>query len=1031
MVLAAALALASPVLARGEQCPDDGTAPVRVEVTVTAVPIVVTSTTADYFVLYAKHDVDGTEVELPVLVKLGEVGTTTLAENVPALPANRYSVLATSNLVERGQLLMSNEQLRQLREHLEVIHDHFEALYNPAPAEPFAMEIEFKITSENILAIKQARPWVFEGSSSPPPPPPVIDTIEITSNPGPDATYAAGDTIEVTVTFDETVAVTRMPQLTLNVGGVDQAANYGSGTGAALVFAYPVADSDLDTDGVSIEANRLSLNGGTIKDGSNNNAELDHDGLAADSGHKVDAVRPELAASGGVVVNGTTLTLTFDETLDGSSTPAAGDFTVPGGSQSRTVTGVRVSGSTVLLTLNAGAEHLETGILVSYTLGMKPIRDVPGNEVEALSRESVRNDTPDTSPPKVESVAISSNPGSDRTYVEGDEIQVTVTFSETVEVTGTPRLQIELGGGSRTADYQGGSGTAALVFGYEVAEGESDTDGVGVEADSLTGGTIRDEARNNAELDHDGLAADSGHKVDAVRPELAASGGAVVNGTTLTLTFDETLDGSSTPAAGDFTVAGGGRARTVSRVVVRGAAVELTLNAGAEHLEAGILVSYTPGMKPIRDVPGNEVEALSRESVRNDTPDTSPPKVESVAISSNPGSDRTYAVGDEIEVMVTFSETVEVEGTPRLRLRVGTRTRTAGYLRGTGTAVLVFGYEVVEGDEDSDGVSIDAGRVALNGGTIKDEAENSAELAHGAVAPQAGHKVDGVRPSFLSAAVDGSSLTLTYGEALDGGSRPASGDFTVQVDGAGRSVSGVSVSGSVVTLTLNPAVEHGDTGIRVSYTVPTGVGANPIQDAVGNDARGLNNQSVTNLTGGNTHAQDSEALVALYNATGGANWTNNTNWLSNEALSEWHGVTTDADDRVTRLDLSRNMLSGEIPVELGNLTSLQELYLWGNELSGEIPVELGNLTNLQLLSLSRNGLSGEIPVELGNLTSLQELSLSNWSLSPEWVERGDPGRTGKSDQPPVSVSLPKWVERGDPGRAGKSDQPPDPASLGQ
>ena len=84
----------------------------------------------------------------------------------------RYYVLATSNLVERGQLLMSNEQLRQLGEHLEVIHDHFEALYNPVPAEPFAMEIEFKITSENILAIKQARPWVFSAASQTTPPPP-------------------------------------------------------------------------------------------------------------------------------------------------------------------------------------------------------------------------------------------------------------------------------------------------------------------------------------------------------------------------------------------------------------------------------------------------------------------------------------------------------------------------------------------------------------------------------------------------------------------------------------------------------------------------------------------------------------------------------------------------------------------------------------------------------------------------------------------------------------------------------------------
>ena len=54
-----------------------------------------------------------------------------------------------------------------------------------------------------------------------------------------------------------------------------------------------------------------------------------------------------------------------------------------------------------------------------------------------------------------------------------------MTFSETVEVTGTPELRLELGGGQRTATYEGGSGTAALVFGYTVAAGESDMDGVG------------------------------------------------------------------------------------------------------------------------------------------------------------------------------------------------------------------------------------------------------------------------------------------------------------------------------------------------------------------------------------------------------------------------------------------------------------------------------------------------------------------------------------------------------------------------
>ena len=80
---------------------------------------------------------------------------------------NDIAILATSNQVEPGELLLDDAQLRQLGEHLEVIHDHFKTLYGPAPGEPFAMEIEFKITSDDILAIKQARPWVFSPSNQP------------------------------------------------------------------------------------------------------------------------------------------------------------------------------------------------------------------------------------------------------------------------------------------------------------------------------------------------------------------------------------------------------------------------------------------------------------------------------------------------------------------------------------------------------------------------------------------------------------------------------------------------------------------------------------------------------------------------------------------------------------------------------------------------------------------------------------------------------------------------------------------------
>ena len=153
--------------------------------------------------------------------------------------------------------------------------------------------------------------------------------------------------------------------------------------------------------------------------------------------------------------------------------------------------------------------------------------------------------------------------------------------------------------------------------------------------------------------------------------------------------------------------------------------------------------------------------------------------------------------------------------------------------------------------------------------------------------------------------------------------------------------------------------------------------------------------------------QDRTALLVLYSATGGANWTDSTNWRSNAPLSEWHGVSTDGQGRVDelrlsangltgtigaelgvlthlqRLDLSRNALSGEIPAELGNLTNLKFLYLHDNMLTGEIPAELGDLAELQFLSLNSNELSGEIPAELGDLANLVDLSLYRNELSGE------------------------------------------------
>ena len=126
---------------------------------------------------------------------------------------------------------------------------------------------------------------------------------------------------------------------------------------------------------------------------------------------------------------------------------------------------------------------------------------------------------------------------------------------------------------------------------------------------------------------------------------------------------------------------------------------------------------------------------------------------------------------------------------------------------------------------------------------------------------------------------------------------------------------------------------------------------------------------------------DREALVAFYESTGGASWTNNANWLSDRPLREWHGVSVNAQGQVTHLSLRNNNLSGALPAALGQLDALRVLSLDRNSLSGSLPTELGNLSNLTRLALNRNQLSGSIPSQLGNLSNLSIIGLARNSLS--------------------------------------------------
>ncbi len=130
-------------------------------------------------------------------------------------------------------------------------------------------------------------------------------------------------------------------------------------------------------------------------------------------------------------------------------------------------------------------------------------------------------------------------------------------------------------------------------------------------------------------------------------------------------------------------------------------------------------------------------------------------------------------------------------------------------------------------------------------------------------------------------------------------------------------------------------------------------------------------------------AKERSALIALYNSTDGDNWVNNEGWKTSPLHTDgfslpgtednWDGITVN-NDQVEKIYLGSNNLSGTIPAELGNLSSLKELGLNDNRLEGNIPAVLSNLSYLTYLALQSNKLSGSIPLSLIYLSLLSDLN---------------------------------------------------------
>ena len=452
-------------------------------------------------------------------------------------------------------------------------------------------------------------------------------------------------------------------------------------------------------------------------------------------------------------------------------------------------------------------------------------------------------------PPAVSSVAPTSDPGSDSTYAIGDTVTATVTFSAAVDITGSPQLELDFAGTAKAAACTAATNTTTMACAYEVVAGDSAPNGVAIAANTLTGGTITatGSTTNTANLDHVAVAIDAGHKVDGIRPTLVTTGPDApttsTDGTKIILTFSEDIavDESKITVEAEAT---DGTTTTVNITSARllGDKVELTLGSA---LTSTATITVAMMADAVEDSVGNINDALAATPVTNAITDD--PDVSSVALTSSPGVDNTYGIGDAVEATVTFSAAVDITGTPQLELDFAGTAKAAACTAATNTTTMVCSYTVAVGDVAAGGIAIGANK--LTGGTITATGSTTitADLTHAAVAASTSHKVDGIRPTLVTTgsdapttSTDGTKIILFFNEVIGGVDRTK---ITVKSDTTTQATVGSLSSGPRLELTLTTALTATATNLTVELA------ADAVEDTASNGNLAVPATAVTNALG--------------------------------------------------------------------------------------------------------------------------------------------------------------------------------------
>ena len=728
--------------------------------------------------------------------------------------------------------------------------------------------------------------------------------VTIESRPHNGDAYGAGEEIRVSVGFANPVRVAGSPALALGVGiRTRQAAWNEIGTTSIceggykrLDFRYVVQADDRDADGISIAADALTLNDGSLRnvDGTASILALARPAIGAAARHKVDgskATAPEvsrvritsrpqdgIAYGAGEVIRAyvefsVPLKVAGDPTLtlavgDGTRLAAldwTGDrsvgFSYSVQADDRDADGIGIGADA--LALNGGS--------IRSAAGADAVLDLGGHAVFAAAGHKV--DGSKATAPEVSGVRITSRPQDGIVYGAGEVIRAYVEFSVPLKVAGDPTLTLAVGDGTRLAALDW-TGDRSVGFSYSVQADDRDADGIGIGADALAlnGGSIRSAAGADAVLDLGGHAvfAAAGHKVDgskATAPEvsqvriasqpqdgIAYGAGEVIRAY---VEFSVPVEVAGTPTLA-LAVGDGTRLASLDWTYDGGVVFSYAVQAddrdadgigiGADALALnGGSIRSVGGAEAELDLGGHAVAAAAGHKV--DGSKATAPEVSRVWITSRPRDGIAYGAGEVIRAYVDFSVSLEVAGTPTLALVVGQTSRSASfYAPSTDGTALFFAYTVQADDRDADGIGIGADALALNGGSIRSAAGADAVLDLGghAVFAAAGHKVDGSKATapevsqvrIASQPQDG--IAYGAGEVIR-----AYVEFSVPVEVAGTPTLALAVGDGTRLASLDWTY---DGGVVFSYAVQAddrdadGIG-------IGADALALNGGSIRGVGG--------------------------------------------------------------------------------------------------------------------------------------------------------------------------------------